>query len=233
VSRLRPALLHRTRRGWLGAVPARRAPQRSWLKPIVTGRRLQDFAPIGATLAFGRPRTSVRSRTYALARVTQLVQNVARPLLRSAGAVYLSVAMSREGTRRGPPRHRKARRDVRRGAPVERAHTRVLVERARVERHVRTETASALGVPGLPGPGGPQGAPGAALTLVRSVATPAPVPLPEPPDLPSVARDLPDVPSPSPSPFGSGTPDVDALATQVLDRIERRAIAQRERMGRI
>jgi hypothetical protein len=236
VRRPRTALLRRSRRGWVAAVPPRRAPRRSWLRPIAGARRVR-VAPVGAILALRPRRTLVRSQSsYALARVTQIVRNVASPvLLRSAGVVYLSATATRTEAVRGTARHRPPRRDARRESPAARAHTRVLVERKLVERLLRAEATSVFRSPVLRGPIGPQGPAGRVLTLVRNSAPLAPAAAAEADELPATAADRLEVSQASsgPASFGAAAPDVEVLALQVLDRIERRAVAQRERMGRI
>jgi hypothetical protein len=111
------------------------------------------------------------------------------------------------------------------------------VERERTLRHVRVDIPGAAATSGERGHPGPRGRPGAGTPLPLVLQQPAPAaPLRaeaiEADAVESSALEALQVPS-SVAPFAAPAPDVDALARQVLDRIERRAIAQRERMGRI
>lgn len=232
MSRLRPALLQRRQRGWVASTAVRRRPRRSWLGPFASGR-IPYRGRLGLTLARTPSRTFVRT-TSTLARVTPVVNRMSRTVHLSTGPVVVSVTAPG-----GRVEAQKPRRRVRRGpepsTAVERVHTRLRVERLHVERHLRTEilpsaqTPSPRGAPGAPGP------PGASLTLVRRVPAPPQATTPSTADGFAPPPEFAPAPLPAP-PAEQPTytlPDVDSLAAQVLDRIERRAIAQRERMGRI
>lgn len=211
----------------------RHRPRRSWRVGVAVDRRPLRPSPLGLTLALRPSRTTVRA-TSTVTRVTRVVHHVAPTLLRSAGPVYVSTTAPREDARplAAAPAERRAPERV---PPVERVHTRLRVEQLRVERHLRTETFSTVPTSAPRGPRGAPRLPGPALTLVHAAPAAAPAVTPAvsesltaPVEVLPAAR-----PAPRADPVAFSVPDVDALASQVLDRIERRAIAQRERMGRI
>lgn len=206
--------------------------RRAWRIGVAVDRRAVRPLPLGLTLALTPSRTTVRA-TSTFARVTNLVHHHST-VLRSAAPVYTLTTAQRgyTGPRTvAPPSHGVPARVP----PVERVHTRLRVEQLRSERHLRTETMPSVQMPAPHGPRGAQGPPGKALTLVHaapattSAATPA---MSETLPAPAEAQPSP-APPVVPEPVAFSLPHVDALASQVLDRIERRAIAQRERMGRI
>jgi len=232
VPRLRPALLRRRRSGWLAATPVRRRSRRSWRMPVATGR-IPHRGRLGLTLVLSPSRTLVRT-TSTLARVTRVVNRVTPTVHLSTGPVVVSVTAP-GGRAEAQETRRQVRRGPERSTAVERVHTRLRVERIHVERYLRTEILPVTQTPSPAGSRGAPGPPGRSMTLVRSAPAPAPV------DTPSVADAFGSRPERVPDPLPATrveqpafmAPDVDTLATQVLDRIERRAIAQRERMGRV
>ena len=231
--RLRPVLLRRRRRGWLAATTVHRRPRRSWLRPIATGG-IPYRGRLGMAIALTPSLTFART-TSMLARVTHIKNRVTTVALppRAAPVVASVSAPGRQAELRGAiveARHAAASRTA-----VERVRTRLRVERLRVERHLRTETAAAPQAVPPPGLRGMPRPPGQALTVVRAAPALAAATTPVVPDGVAIPAELALAPPPAPrvEPPDFTPPDVDALATQVLDRIEHRAVAQRERMGRI
>lgn len=219
-------------RRWLPVLRRFRS-RRAWRVGVAVDRYPVRPSPLGLTLALTSSRTTVRA-TSTFTRVTRVVHHVAPVLLRPVAPVYVSTTAPREDTRPSAVAP-KAHGAPERVPPVERVHTRLRVEQLRVERHLRTETFSSVQTPAPRGSRGAQGLSGPTLTLVHappaalSAVTPAvSEPLPAP-----VEVEPSSMPAARPEPVAFSLPDVDALASQVLDRIERRAIAQRERMGRI
>jgi hypothetical protein len=199
-------------------------PLRRW------GRRELRAAPLPLSLALDRPRVLRHSslvRAVERSRVeTRLLERVEREVRTVSRVVSQPLVLVRRTTTvlaSGP-----ATREVTVVAPLARTLVR------QVTRHERTEPARP------PAPmtvAAPRGAPPAAQAATPAEA-PAPVPagaqlapVTPPPGstaLPGAAVEPLRRPVDAPPP----APDLDAIATQVLRRIERRAIAQRERMGR-
>jgi hypothetical protein len=229
--RLRTALLRRRGPRWRVDVAVRRPPRRTWLRPLVEPRRELRATPLATTLALRRERTVFRSRSWSRSRLTQLVTTitVAPVSHRSTVAVHLEGGgahlVGAAAPRVESPRER----------PLERAHLLTRTLRELVLRHTRIET-TAGAVPPAAAPGDPERRPTPPVPppLVLRSHTRSAAPMPGD-TAPSVfGAELPAVPettlvaAPQPQ-----LPSVDHLAAQVLDHIERRAIAQRERLGRI
>ena len=212
----------------------RRPRPRAWLQPLVRGRRELRTPPLAAKLVLRRDRVLDRARVLDHAHMTELVRMVAPPAtFRSASFLRLTTILSRGRDVMAQTLAQAAAPAIR---PAERAGSLKHAMRERLVYRTRTE---------------------AAAPMPKTAATPAAAAvqaphLVRPPfvlrrDPPAHAERADDVTRVQPTTAGmndvaseqvgvgaqTSGPSVDLIATQVLDRIERRAIAQRERMGRI
>jgi len=212
---------------------------RGWSPAIAVGRRELRSSSLGAILARRRAHTRVHHNAITKTRMTQVVTAAAPLTVRTAGVVYLAVAAAPGRVRHLLPAGWSTDGRVPPVVPpLARPLVQSIVQRERLVQHTRTEQTA--GQRGPAGPAGPAGAEGP--------ATPAPPPLvlrhaAPPPVLaasgesgivlaaPPGTVEL--LPPPAAPQLAAPAPTVDVLAAQVLEQIERRAIAQRERMGRI
>jgi len=236
---LRPVLL--TRRGRRWAAPPRPRPAlrsllravRRWGPPRERIRRECDPSPLGLALA-RRPLRLLhaahpRIDAHGSSTVTTVLQTlrVERDVLAAAQMPTPArpTAAPAPGAVRPP--------SVESLTLVQRVARTLVRESSRFDRLERVETTHA--VAGARGPAGPAGPAASAPPLPMPLARPsasAPAPAssltPAPPGAPALEL-VP--PQPAPAFEQPAAPDVDQITTQVLRRIERRAIAQRERMG--
>lgn len=224
-------------RGSLGRLrPAGGRLRRPPALSLAGRRRIEAGRPVTTVLAL-RPRPL---REVAVLRHADLrgwvLSRVVRRVLRfsDAGPVAIThIHPAAAALSRGEPaRRRETRLQI-----VHRPHSTMTRETQRLERAGSAVAEPGAGPPGSAGPAGPRGEPGTRGADARGmVVLRRPPARLEPAAAPGPAAPLaqgPRATAERPAPVGAAlTPsDLDALTHQVIRRIERRAIAQRERLG--